>query len=278
MATNTQKIIVTVAPVGKQIPEGILNPATPQEVASATIDCWRAGASMVHLHVRDNRGQQTEDLACFSQTVDLIRETSDILLQVSTGGLSSLSLEERCVGLNDPRVEMASLNMGSVNFDDSVYINTLPDIRYWAQRMRETNTLPEMEIFEPGMINNAKILIEEGVLRPPFIFGFALGFRGALPAQVENIPFLKNLLPADSHWGLAHEGMDNLTCLAGALAHGASAVRCGYEDGVCWAPGQAATTNAQLVEKLVSLVDLMGMDVASPAEAREILGMKALNP
>ena len=271
--TEIRKIIVAVAPVGRSVPDGVFNPVTPEQVAAETISCNRAGASLVHLHVRDEHGRQTEDLAAFAETLDGIRQVSDIILQVSTGGLSSLTLEQRCAGLNEPRVETASLNMGSVNFGEEVYINTLPDIRYWAGRMCEVNVMPELEIFEAGMIHNAKILIQEGVLRAPFNFGFALGFKGALPADAGTVAFLRTLLPVGSHWGVVHEGMRHLSLLAGALSLGATVVRCGFEDGVLWSPDRPAKTNTELVEKVVALVRLMGFDVASSDEARLMLGI-----
>jgi 3-keto-5-aminohexanoate cleavage enzyme len=108
--------------VGKDIQPPSINPLPPEEVAREVIDRTRAGDSFAHLHVRDDKGNQAEDLTQFSRTLDLIRDASDIIIQGSTGGLSELSLEERCVALNDPRVEVASLNMGSVNFSEEVYI------------------------------------------------------------------------------------------------------------------------------------------------------------
>ena len=130
-----EKVIVAVAPVGADIAPPSINPLTPEDVAAEVVACSRAGAAMVHLHVRDEVGEQTGELSAFAHTLDLIRASSDIVIQGSTGGLSTLSLEARCVALNDSRVEVASLNMGSVNFGEDVYINRMPDIRYWAQRM-----------------------------------------------------------------------------------------------------------------------------------------------
>ena len=115
-----EKIIVAVAPVGADIAPPSINPMTSAEVAEEVVACHRAGAAMVHLHVRDEAGDPTGDLTAFGRTLDLIRASSDIVIQGSTGGLSTLSLEERCVALNDPRVEVASLNMGSVNFGETV--------------------------------------------------------------------------------------------------------------------------------------------------------------
>lgn len=268
-----RKIVMAVAPVAASPLEGIRNPLTPEEIAAETIACAKAGASMVHLHVRDGRGELTEDLAIFARTLDLIRRESDIIIQGSTGGVSDLTLEQRCVALNDPRVEVASLNMGSVNFDEGVYINTLPEIRYWAGRMREMRVRPELEIFEGGMINNVRLLAEEGVLTPPFLFGFALGFKGALPTDAYNLLFLAGMLPPGSAWGLCHHGMEDLSLLAAAIGLGASAVRVGYEDSIYLAPGRVAKTNAEAVAELAKLIRTMGLEVATPQEARVILGV-----
>jgi 3-keto-5-aminohexanoate cleavage enzyme len=271
---KNRKIIVAVAPVGRDIEPPSINPLAPEEVAREVIDCARAGASFVHLHVRDDKGSQTEDLTWFSRTLDLIRESSDIIIQGSTGGLSSLSLEERCVALNDPRVEVASLNMGSVNFGEDVYINRLPDIRYWARRMAETNVIPELEIFEAGMLTAVSKLLEEKVLQPPFTFGFPLGFHYALPANPHSLLFLTSSLPVPAPWGVVHEGMQDFSLLATAIGMGAAAVRVGFEDSIYYAPGKAAATNAVLVEKIVSLIHQIGYDVATPEEARNLLGLK----
>ncbi len=268
-----KKVIVAVAPVGGNLPPGARNPVSPEEVARAVVDAANAGASLVHLHVRDGGGRQTADLAPFARTLDLIRAGSDIVLQVSTGGVTTLSLEERCAGLAEPRVECASLNMGSANFDDGVYINTLPEIRYWAGRMKERSVAPELEIFEAGMIDNVKIIRDEGLLPLPQFFGLCFGFRGALSASASHLFFLASLLPAGARWGIIHHGMEDLTLLAAAAALGADAIRVGYEDSGFHAPGAVAASNAALVERAVSLVRQMGLDVASPAEARERLAI-----
>ncbi|MFC1714468.1 3-keto-5-aminohexanoate cleavage protein [Candidatus Poribacteria bacterium] len=269
-----RKILVSVAPAGTDTPEGVQNPLSPEQIAAETIACAEAGAGMVHLHVRDAAGNQVADITEFSKTLTLIREGSDIIIQGSTGGVSELSLEERCTALNDPRVEVASLNMGSANFDEGVYINTLPDIRYWAGRMKETEVLPELEIFEAGMINNVKLLHDEKVLQKPLIYNFCLGVKGALPASADSVHFLKSIIPSDAAWGLVHHGMGDLSLLATAIGMGASFVRVGFEDSVYLAPGKMAKTNMDLVENVVSLIHQMGMEIATPAEARKsVLGL-----
>jgi 3-keto-5-aminohexanoate cleavage enzyme len=269
-----RKIIVAVAPVGRTVELPSMNPLTPEEVAAQVVGCAKAGASMVHLHVRDREGKQTEKLHDFSRTLDLIRESSDIIVQGSTGGLSTLTLEERCVALNDPRVEVASLNMGSVNFGEDVYINRLPDIRYWARRMEETRVVPELEVFEVGMMPVVRHLVQEEVLKPPCHFNICMGFHWALPADPKSLFFMTSLLKENEKWGIIHDGMRDLSLLAAAIGMGARVVRVGFEDSVFYAPGKVAKTNSELVERAVSLVQQMGYEVASPKEAREMLGIE----
>ncbi len=267
------KIIVVVAPVGTNITSPSINPRTPQEVAAEVAACRRAGAAMVHLHVRDETGAATSDLTAFGRTLDLIRASSDIVIQGSTGGLSTLSVEARCLALNDSRVEVASLNMGSVNFGEEVYINRMPDIRHWAQRMHAARVVAELEIFEAGMLAAAEQLIAEGVLKPPYYANLPLGAHWALPADPRSILFITAMLPLGMRWGMVHDGMGDLSLLATAVGMGASAVRVGFEDSVWYAPGQAARTNAELVTRLVALIAQMGGAVASAEEARQILGV-----
>jgi len=269
-----RKIIVAVAPVGRSLEPPAKNPLTPEEVAAQVVGCAKAGASMVHLHVRDRKGMQTEKLHEFSKTLDLIREKSDIMIQGSTGGLTTLSLEERCVSLNDPRVQVASLNMGSVNFGEDVYINRMSDIRYWAKRMEETRVIPELEVFDVGMMPAVRHLVQEGVLKPPCHFNFCLGFHWALPAVPKSLFFMTSFLKENEEWGVIHDGMNDLSLLATAIGMGARAIRVGFEDSVFYAPGKRAITNPELVEKAVSLVQHLGYEPASPREAREMLGIR----
>ncbi|MDJ0984065.1 MAG: 3-keto-5-aminohexanoate cleavage protein [Desulfobacterales bacterium] len=269
---KARKIIVAVAPTGKKIKPPSTNPLTPQDVAQQVIACEKAGASMVHMHVRDQQGEQTEDITDFSATLDLIRKDSDIVIQGSTGGLTDLTLEQRCVALDDARVEVASLNMGSINFGEDVYVNRMPDIRYWARRIEESHVVPELEIFAAGMLPAYIKLLEEGVLKAPYSIGFVLGVRWALPANAETLLFMKTLLPEkDVPWGVIHAGMKDFSLLATAIGMGAAVVRVGFEDSPYFASGKAAETNAELVERIVSLIHQMGFEVATCDEAREIL-------
>ncbi len=270
-----RKIIIAVAPVALDVSEKVDSILSPEEIANDVIASYRNGASLVHLHVRDKYGRPTEDLKEFTRTLDLIREGCDIIIQGSTGGVSDLSLEDRCVSLNDERVEMGSLNMGSVNLGENEYINKLSDIRFWARRMEERGIVPELEIFEPGMIDNVLLLAEEGVLKPPFIFGISNGFKGTLQANTRNLQFLADSIPAGAPWGYVHHGMKNMSLPAAAIAMGASVIRVGFEDSVYYAPGKIGKTNAVLVEKAATLIRDMGFEAATASESRELLGIRS---
>ena len=271
-----RKIIVTVAPVchvGKPIPEGCKNPLTPEEITEDVLNCYRAGACQVHLHTRDLKGNPTFELDVFSQTIHAIREHSDMIIQGSTGGLSDLSLADRCVSLNVPEVEIASLNMGSVNFGETVYINTMPDLRYWAKRQQEANVVPEMELFDLSHVECCTRLADEGVIRRPLHYNFCVGPGGSsnLSATGRNLALLCALTEPGTSWGINHDSMKDFSILACAIGMGANAVRVGFEDSFYYAEGKLARTNAELVERLVTLIRAMGCEPATPAEAREML-------
>lgn len=256
------------------VPEGVNVPYTPEEVAREVIECSRMGTGMVHLHVRNEKGEQTADLRHFSRTIDLIRQASDIIIQGSTGGVAELSLDDRCVSLNDPRVEVASLNMGSANLGEGVYINTLPDIRYWAKRMMDAEVVPEMEIFDLSMIDSVVKIGQEGLASKPFSFNFCMGFENAIQADPDHLSVLKRAIPAGSHWGIIHENMADLSILAAAAGMGASALRFGFEDSFYYGDGKLARNNMEILDRLLRLLELMDMEPMTPSEGRTLLGIK----
>ena len=275
-----RKVIIAVAPVkhpGSDMPAGCRNPQSADDVAQEVIACTRAGAAMVHLHVRDAYGRQTAEMDVFARTLDLIRAESDIIIQGSTGGLSSLSLEERCVSLNDPRVEVASLNMGSCNFGNDVYINTLPDIRYWANRMQETETMPELEVFDLSMIGTCNRIADDGLVSRPMHFNICLGFESAIQATPENLYVMQAALPDGSTWGVTHDGMKDFRILSAALGLGASAVRVGFEDSFYYGPETTAANNVELVSKVRALVEAVGLEPMTPKEARRALDLRSIS-
>jgi 3-keto-5-aminohexanoate cleavage enzyme len=142
--------------------------------------------------------------------------------------------------------------------------------------MEEANVIPELEIFEAGMLTAAAKLVEEKVLKPPFTYGFPLGFHYALPANPHSLFFLTSSLPVSAPWGVVHESMQDFSLLATAIAMGAAAIRVGFEDSVYYAPGKAVENNAELVDKIVSLIHQIGYEVATPEEARKLLGLAQL--
>jgi 3-keto-5-aminohexanoate cleavage enzyme len=265
-------VAIYVAPVGAEPVPG--NPLTPRQVAEDTIACVKAGASVVHLHVRDEQGKLVEDTSVFRTTVDMIKREVDVIIQGSTGGMSDLSAADRCTALQVEGVEMASLNMGSSNFGDGVYINSPADIRYWAQEMKKNQVKPELEIFESGMINSALKLQKEGFLGNPLLFNFSLGFPGAMPSTAKNCLFLSELIPSTSNWSLVQHQMDNFSLLAAALAMGASAVRVGFEDSLNLGSGQTAQSNLELVSRIAQLVKDLGYRIMNASETRQLLGIK----
>lgn len=275
-----KKVMIVVAPVkhpGSDMPAGCRNPQSADEVAQEVVACAQAGAAMVHLHVRDQHGRQTADMDVFARTLDLIRAESDIIIQGSTGGLSSLSLEERCVSLKDPRVEVASLNMGSCNFGNDVYINTLPDIRYWAGRMQESKTMPELEVFDLSMIGTCHRIADEGLVSRPMHFNICLGFESAIQATPENLYVMQAAVPGESTWGLTHDGMKDFRLLGAALGLGALAVRVGFEDSFYYAPDKAASSNVELVSQVKALMETMGLEPMTPKEARQALDLTSIS-
>lgn len=271
-----RKIIITVAPVchvGKEIPSECKNPLSPEEITADVVNCYKAGACQVHLHTRDIEGNPTFDLEVFRKTIGMIRAETDMIIQGSTGGLSELSLEQRCVSLNVPEVEVASLNMGSVNFGETVYVNTNPEIRYWAGRQREANVVPELELFDLSHIECCTRMADEGVLRRPLHYNYCIGPGASsnLSATGRNLALLNVLAEGGSSWGVNHDSMADQSVLVCAIGMGANAVRVGFEDSFYYEPGKRAHTNAELVEHLVKIIRLMGCEPATPAEAREML-------
>jgi 3-keto-5-aminohexanoate cleavage enzyme len=271
----TDKLLVTVAPsIPPYLASGIPGlDLSPEGVAAEVVRAADAGANVVHLHVWDERGQPTMELAAFERTLRLIREQCDIVIEGSTGGLNALSAAERSVALQAD-IELASLNPGSVNYDAGVYVNSPDDIRYWATEMRRRRIKADIAIFEAGMIANALTLAEQGLLSSPLLFSFVLGQTGAMPATPRNLFFLSESIPATAVWSVAGHGGHDLSMSLLALALGGH-VRAGFEDNAYYRPGELAESNAHLIARLVRLAREVGREVATPAEARQLLGLPA---
>lgn len=268
------KLLVTVAPsIPPYMAAGIPDlDLSPEGIAAEVVRACNAGANMVHLHVWDERGQPTQDLEAFVRTISLIREGCDIIIEGSTGGVNELSAADRSVSLQTD-IELASLNPGSVNYDKGVYVNSPDDIAYWVQEMHHRGIKPDIAIFEAGMITNSLIWADKGWLEAPFLFSFVLGQEGALPATPKNLLFLSESIPANSHWCTVGHGGHDLRMSLLALGMGGH-VRAGFEDNAYFRPGELAKSNAQLIERLVDLARTVGREIATPAEARAMLGLE----
>lgn len=266
-----QKLIITIAPTGsvptrRQTPHV---PITPEEIVACGKRCEAAGASLIHVHVRNAADESpSTDYGLFRETCDGLRSETDLIVQISTGGRAGMAYEQRCERLR-LRPEMASLTTGSVNFPDSVYENSPELIRRLARDMRDFGIKPEVEVFDVSMIQNALELVKDGLATAPLHFDFVLGLKGALPATVENLVHLRRCIPADATWSVAGIGAHQLPMNMMALVMGGHC-RVGLEDNIYYRRGELAS-NERLVERIVRLAREAGREVAEPAEARRIL-------
>ena len=265
------KLIITAALTGAETTKEA-NPAlpvTPEEIAEAAFLCREAGASIVHLHARKPDGSSTQDPGVFGEIISGIRQRTDVIIQVSTGGAVGMTPEERLqpVQLNP---EMATLSTGSVNFGEDLFVNTMEEIRAFARTMIAKGVKPEIEAFDSGMVQNALTLVKEGILELPLHFDFVLGVPGAMPGTPEALMYMRSLLPAGCTWTVAGIGRTELPLGAMAIILGGH-VRVGFEDNIYYKRGQLAESNAQLVQRMVRLAEELGREVATPEEARKIL-------
>lgn len=261
-------VMLAIAPVPK-ISSGIPFDYSPRHIADEVIACAQQGAVMAHLHVLDAEGNETTDISVFDETVRLIRMESDIIIQGSTGGSPSQPLAERCVSLEHHMVQTASLNMGSVNFGDEVYINPLPDIRAFAARMSNRKISAEMEVFDLSMIYVGMKLVKERLIPPHFNLCF--GFENALPAREEILAFLMSRTHEveDSLTGILHHGALNLSFIKTALIRGADILRVGFEDSTI-----GADDNEELFSALLKIAEISGRKIADISQAKLRIGVR----
>ncbi len=262
-------LLLTVAPTGGW-GEGEGNPISPEAVAADVLACAEAGATVVHLHARDERGELTTDLSCFDRTVEHLKRTCDILVEASTGGISDLTAAERALPAGNPHADMASLNMGSLNFGDRVYRNALPDIRFWIEAMAAAGVKPSLEIFDTGHLDTALHLVDQGLLEPPCNFSFIFNVAWGMQYHPLLLDLLVSKLPPKSRWGALFVGSTDFSSHLEAAEKGAAFVRVGFEDSRAY-DGKTASSNAELVKALGSELEENGYSVAGPREARNVL-------
>lgn len=244
-------------------------PYTPEEIAQEAVRCREAGASMVHVHGREDDGTPTQARPVFKQILDTIRERSDILVQFSTGGAVWMTVDERIEAL-DLRPDMATLTTGTINFGEEVFMNSLPMIRQIAERLNEFNITPEIEIFDTGMVDTALRLVKEGLLELPLHFDFVLGVPGGMAGRPENLEFLVDMIPEESTWSVAGIGRHELPLAYQAIDMGGH-VRVGLEDNIFVEKGVLAKGSWELVEKVVEYAEGQGREIATPEVARKML-------
>ncbi len=272
-----EKLIITAALTGN-VPTREMTPhvpLTPAEIAADVRRCAEAGASLVHIHARDAEGRPTLDMTVFKETVGRIkREAPEIIIQLSTGARAGRDWEARA---NPVRLlpEMASFTTGSNNLPGIVYENAPDFLLFLAGVFQDTGVKPEIEVFEAGMINNAMFLVKKGLLAMPLHFDFVLGAPGAMPGTVRNLVFLADTLPPGATWTVAGIGPAEIPLATAAIAMGGH-VRVGIEDNL-HLPDGALATNAQLVQTAATIARTMGRQIATPAEARQILSLAPEN-
>ncbi len=266
------KVCITVAPLAQTYYDAVEKFPTPDQLAEEIYECYRAGASVVHLHVIDPQGRPTVDTGNFRKVVRAVRSRCDVIFQGSTGGVSDLTRDERSVSVEVPEVEMGSLNMGSANIGEVCYINTPGDVEFWAAKMQRHGVLPELEIFEPGMLGMIPRLFQKGLVKKPFVVNLALGFPGAMPATPDGILFLVRQLPPDAVWLLTPHHAKDFSLHALAVALGGH-VRVGFEDSMFLGPNKRAANNVELVAQAAALIRMLGREVATPAETRALYGI-----
>jgi uncharacterized protein (DUF849 family) len=268
--------IITVAPTGAW-PTKENNPAvpmTPREIAEDVYECWQAGAAIAHLHMRDKDGKGTMDKERFRETVGLIREKCDIVLNLTTSGDLHATDETRMAHIIELKPELASYDAGSMNWmHTALFINHPAFLEKLGAVMIENGVKPEIEVFDAGMYYNAAYYMKKGVIKTPGHFQFVLGAAGGIAATVENLVFLKGLLPPDATWSALGIGAGHLPILLATIALGGH-VRVGMEDNVLYAKGRLAKSNAEFVARAARLIREANNEVAKPAEARTILGLK----
>ncbi|MTI56581.1 3-keto-5-aminohexanoate cleavage protein [Geosporobacter ferrireducens] len=278
----SNKIMITAALTGAVTPKELNDsiPLTPEEIAEDAYQCWKAGASIVHLHMRDEAGKGSMDAARFRKTIELLRAYEDcdvVICCTSSGTYPPVGSAERMAHFKSiPEIEMGSYDAGTFNWGcDVVFDNTPQFLTELGMCYQEYDVKAELEIFDMGMLGNVKHYLKKGVLQTPPYCQFVLGVLGGMEASVENLQYLVRHMPEGSIWSAFGIGKDHMPIMYAALALGANGIRVGLEDCVMYSKGVKAT-NVMLVERAVRVVEAFGKAVATPAEARKILGIKQL--
>ncbi|WMM25420.1 3-keto-5-aminohexanoate cleavage protein [Tissierella sp. MB52-C2] len=275
MNYRKEKLIITVALTGN-VPTKEMNSNTPitvGEIVDDIIKCREAAASVAHIHVRYENGAPTCDRSLYKEVLDRLKERNcDIITQLSTGARGGGNTAEWRGQMLDLNAEMASLSTGSSNFPSQVNANSFELIRELAKKMYNNNIKPEIEAFDLGMIDNAVFLLKEGVLKAPLQFNLVMNVRGSVKGTPRNLLHMIESLPEGSTFTVSGIGPSQIPMLTMAILLGGH-VRTGLEDTVLYDKGILAT-NQMLVERIVRIAKELGREIATPDEARKILGIE----
>ncbi len=273
------ELILTAALVGAEVTraQNPHVPFTPEEIADEAARCREAGASVVHLHVRTDDGKPTQSRDRFAATIEAIRRKSDVVIQVTTGGAVGMPIEERCQPLLlRPIPEMATLNCGTINFGDDIFVNTRKEIREVAARIQETGSIAECECYEVGHLDEALSLVKENRISGTLHVQFVMGVPGAMAPRESLLRFLVGELAASGvphSWAVAATGRHQRPMTELAMRLGGHA-RVGLEDNIYLEKGVLAEGSAPLVARAAAYAASIDRKLADPARARELLGLR----
>ena len=270
---TTEPLIIACAVVGAELTRDVYPglPLTPDEIAVAAEQAVTAGASVIHLHVRDEEGRPSQRPDIFAEVSARIRERCDCIIQFSTGGAVGTPLSERCAPLQ-LRPEMATLSMGTMNFGTEIYENSEATINAIAKAIQDSGCMAELEVFDLGMLESIGRFTVRGILPERYHVDFVLGVPGGMAGTFRNLVLLVERLSAGQSWSVAALGRQQLPLTTHAIAMGGH-VRVGLEDNIYYRKGELAKSNAQLVARVVRLAGELERPVANVTAARKILGL-----
>ena len=273
------KIIITAAVTGsrptREMSPGV--PYTPKEIAEAAVECWRAGAAIAHIHVRDPQsGHPDFKVELFQEVKDRIQQQCAMVINLTTSGLrlGGPNVIEQRLQTVTLRPDMCSLDIGSMNFQDKTFLNPPEWGEIAAKRMRDYGVKPEIEVFDVGHIYQAIDYIQKGLFDDPPLFQLCMGTKWGIEATPENLLFMQRTLPRNAIWSVLGVGRGQLPMITIGILLGGN-IRVGMEDNIYLKRGLLAKNNAQFVEMAVDLVNHLQCEVATPAEARVILGLRS---
>jgi 3-keto-5-aminohexanoate cleavage enzyme len=272
MSWNSKPVVLTVAVTGADVfRENNANiPYTTAEIADSSIEAAGAGATVVHLHVREDDGTPSGRPELFKDVIERIRAGSDLLTMVSTGGSNDMTIEQRTTGL-EAQPDMSGVESGSMNFGDDTFITPPAAGRGIIERATEAGIALEVEAFDVGHVVSAIRWLEQGILPPPLRINLVFGVPGGIDASPEALAAMLRPLPAGTFWTVTCIGRHHPRMLALALLHGAPGIRTGLEDVAYLRRGVLAPSNAALVEMAVDLAGALGREVATREQTPELL-------